>query len=53
MTQRHAALFVRIAILASLVALLEIGCRLGFIDTLTVIAPSDMVAINGRPDPLR
>jgi NitT/TauT family transport system permease protein len=34
---------VRTAILASLIALLEIGCRLGFIDTLTVIAPSDMV----------
>jgi NitT/TauT family transport system permease protein len=42
--RRHAALIVRTAILASLVALLEIGCRLGFIDTLTVIAPSDMVA---------
>jgi NitT/TauT family transport system permease protein len=44
MTRRHAALIVRIAILAALVALLEIGCRFGFIDTLTVIAPSDMVA---------
>jgi len=44
MTRPHAALVVRIAILASAVALLEIGCRLGFIDTLTVIAPSDMIA---------
>jgi NitT/TauT family transport system permease protein len=43
MRRRHAALIVRSAILASLIALLEIGCRLGFIDTLTVIAPSDMV----------
>lgn len=44
MRRRHAALIVRIAILASLIALLEIGCRTGVIDTLTVIPPSDMVA---------
>jgi NitT/TauT family transport system permease protein len=44
MTMRHAALVVRTAILASLVGLLEIGCRTGVIDSLTVIAPSDMVA---------
>jgi NitT/TauT family transport system permease protein len=44
MTRRHAALIVRSAILASLIALLELGCRFGLIDTLTVLAPSDMVA---------
>ena len=44
MTRRRAALIVRSAILASLIALLEIGCRFGVIDTLTVLAPSDMVA---------
>jgi NitT/TauT family transport system permease protein len=42
--KRHAALIVRIAILASLIALLEIGCRTGLVDALTVIPPSDMVA---------
>jgi NitT/TauT family transport system permease protein len=44
MRRRHAALIVRTAILASLIALLEIGCRTGVIDTLTVLAPSDMAA---------
>lgn len=44
MRRRHAALIARIAVLASLLALLEIGCRLGVIDTLAVLAPSDMVA---------
>ena len=42
--RRHAALIVRIAILAALIALLEIGCRTGLVDTLTVIPPSDMIA---------
>ena len=44
MTRRRAAFVVRAAILAALVALLEIGCRTGAIDPLTVIPPSDMVA---------
>ena len=44
MTRRRAALVVRTAILAALIALLEIGCRTGAIDPLTVIPPSDMVA---------
>ena len=43
MTRRRAALLVRIAILAGLVALLEICCRTGIIDPLTVIPPSEMV----------
>jgi NitT/TauT family transport system permease protein len=42
-TRRRAALLVRIAILASLVVLLEICCRTGIIDPLTVIPPSEMV----------
>src|SRR5579864_1501580 len=42
MTRRQAALVTRAAVLASMIALLEIGCRLGIIDTLTVIAPTDM-----------
>ena len=42
MTRRQAALVTRTALLASMIALLEIGCRLGIIDTLTVIAPTDM-----------
>jgi NitT/TauT family transport system permease protein len=42
-TRRRAALLVRIAILAGLVALLEICCRTGIIDPLTVIPPSEMV----------
>ena len=44
MTRRRAALLVRIAVLAVLVATLEICCRTGVIDPLTVIPPSDMVA---------
>jgi len=43
-TRRHAVLLVRIAVLAGLVATLEICCRIGIIDPLTVIPPSDMVA---------
>jgi len=42
MRRRDAALVARAAVLASMIALLEIGCRLGIIDTLTVIAPTDM-----------
>jgi NitT/TauT family transport system permease protein len=42
-TRRRAALLVRVAILASLVVLLEICCRTGIIDPLTVIPPSEMV----------
>jgi NitT/TauT family transport system permease protein len=44
MRRRHAALVVRIAILASLIVLLEAGCRTGVIDTLAVIPPSEMIA---------
>ena len=44
MTQRRAVLLVRIAVLAGLVVLLEICCRTGIIDPLTVIPPSDMIA---------
>ena len=44
MTRRRAAFVVRTAILAVLIGLLEIGCRSGAIDPLTVIPPSDMVA---------
>ena len=44
MMRRHAALIVRTAILASLIVLLELGCRAGFIDSLTVIPPSEMIA---------
>ncbi len=43
MTRRRAALFVRIAVLAGLVILLEICCRTGIIDPLTVIPPSEMI----------
>ena len=43
MTRRRAALLVRIAVLAGLVVLLEICCRTGVIDPLTVISPSEMV----------
>jgi NitT/TauT family transport system permease protein len=43
-TRRRAALLVRTAVLAGLVLLLEICCRTGIIDPLTVIPPSDMVA---------
>src|SRR5581483_6299127 len=44
MKRRHAALVVRVAVLAALVILLEMSCRTGIIDPLTVIPPSDMVA---------
>ena len=44
MTRRRAALLVRIALLAGLVLLLEIFCRTGIVDPLTVIPPSDMFA---------
>ena len=44
MTRRRAVLFVRIAVLAGLILSLEIGCRTGIIDPLTVIPPSEMVA---------
>jgi len=43
-SRRRAALLVRIAVLAGLVLLLEICCRTGVIDPLTVIPPSDMFA---------
>jgi NitT/TauT family transport system permease protein len=43
-TRRRAALVVRIAVLAGLVVVLEICCRTGIIDPLTVIPPSEMVA---------
>jgi NitT/TauT family transport system permease protein len=43
-TRRRAALLVRVAVLAGLVAALEIGCRSGIVDPLTVIPPSEMVA---------
>jgi NitT/TauT family transport system permease protein len=43
-TRRRAALLVRIAVLAGAFALLEICCRLGIIDPLTMIPPSEMVA---------
>jgi NitT/TauT family transport system permease protein len=44
MTRARAVLTVRIAVLAGLVLLLELLCRTGVIDPLTVIPPSDMVA---------
>ena len=44
MTRRHAVFFARIAVLAGLVVLLEICCRTGIIDPLTIIPPSDMFA---------
>lgn len=44
MRRPQAALVVRTAILASLIVLLEIGCRFGLIDPLTVIPPSEMVS---------
>jgi NitT/TauT family transport system permease protein len=43
MTRRRAALLVRVCVLAGMVGLLEICCRLGLIDPLTVIAPSEMI----------
>lgn len=44
MTRRRAVLLVRIAALAGCVLLLELLCRTGVIDPLTIIPPSDMVA---------
>lgn len=44
MSRRRAVLAVRVAVLASLVLLLEGLCRAGVIDPLTIIPPSDMVA---------
>jgi NitT/TauT family transport system permease protein len=44
MMRRHAALIVRSAILALLIVLLEVCCRAGFIDSLAVIPPSEMIA---------
>ena len=44
MTRRRAVLLVRIAALAGCVLLLELLCRTGAIDPLTIIPPSDMVA---------
>jgi len=43
MTRRRAALLVRIAVLAAAVLLLELLCRTGAINPLTIIPPSDMV----------
>jgi NitT/TauT family transport system permease protein len=43
-TRPRAVLLVRIAVLAALVISLEICCRAGIIDRLTVIPPSDMIA---------
>jgi NitT/TauT family transport system permease protein len=42
-TRRRAALLVRVAVLAGLVMLLEICCRTGIIDPLTIIPPSEMI----------
>jgi NitT/TauT family transport system permease protein len=44
MMRRHAALIVRSAILALVIVLLELCCRAGFIDSLAVIPPSEMIA---------
>jgi NitT/TauT family transport system permease protein len=44
MTRRRAALCVRAAILAALVAALEIGCRTGVVNPLTILPPSAMFA---------
>jgi NitT/TauT family transport system permease protein len=44
MIRRRAVLLVRIAVLAAGVLLLEVLCRTGAIDPLTVIPPSEMVA---------
>jgi NitT/TauT family transport system permease protein len=43
-TRQRAVLLVRIAVLTALVASLEICCRTGIVDPLTVIPPSDMIA---------
>ena len=44
MMRRHAALIVRSAILAFVIVLLELCCRTGLVDSLTVIPPSEMIA---------
>jgi NitT/TauT family transport system permease protein len=44
MTRPRAALLVRIVVLAALILLLEICCRVGVVDPLTVIPPSEMIA---------
>jgi len=44
MTRRRAVLMVRIGVLAACVLLLELLCRTGAIDPLTIIPPSEMVA---------
>lgn len=44
MTRQRAALAVRVAVLAGSVLALEILCRTGVINPLTIIPPSDMVA---------
>ncbi len=44
MSRSATVLLVRVAVLAGAVLLLELACRLGWIDPLTVIPPSDMVA---------
>jgi len=44
MMRRHAALLMRIAILAGLIVLLEVACRTGVINPLTILPPSDMFA---------
>ena len=44
MRRRHAALLVRIAVLAGSIVFLEICCRTGIVDPLIVIPPSEMVA---------
>jgi NitT/TauT family transport system permease protein len=44
MRRGRAALIVRTAILASSTVLLEIACRTGLVDSLTIIPPSDMLA---------
>ncbi len=44
MTRRRAALLVRAALLAGGIVALEICCRFGIIDPLTIIAPSEMAA---------
>lgn len=44
MTRRHAVLLTRVAVLTGLVGLLEMACRTGLVDPLTVIPPSGMAA---------
>lgn len=44
MTYGRSVLIVRIAVLAGLILLLEVSCRTGLIDPLTVLPPSEMTA---------